>query len=667
MDKPFSAYQGEEPYVFVIYAHEDAPVVYPELQWLRDQGINIWYDEGIPAGANWRARIGTALDGAARVLFYVSRGSINSEHCNREINYALDENRNIIPVLLDDTPLSPDLKIGLTRIQMIHKDELSPAVHRTTLANALGASVERQSTVEAQTKERRFRWQIPAVAGVLVAAIAGVYLGTQPRTDDAAPDVTEAQMQTDAQTEEKQSIAVLPFVNMSADPDQEYFSDGMSEEVMNLLAKNPELRVISRTSAFAFKGEDVDIPTVAERLNVTHILDGSVRKSGDDLRITVQLIDTRTDSPLWSESYDRKLDNVFAVQEDIAVHVVDELNVALFGTLPTRTRDAEVYTLYLQAHHILLQQDESTIGAAETLLKEVLERDPTYVRAWTDLSLLYSFRVSFDIENQKELWQLAWQADEQALAIDPQDALAHGQHGWQSMTADNDLTAAAHWYERALALEPTNLRNMNGAAMLAISLGRFADAVAVGEYVTARDPLCAICFGNLGLAQLFAGNLDAAESAFRTQLALAPDVPNLVPVLGYILTLKGDPAAGMLATEKAEPSIFRMFSETLSLHDLGREQEFQDRFAALVEQYGNEWPRFVARILAWTGDTEAAFEWLEKPVERDAGPLVFRIWDYLDPAFEPLHSDPRWLQYLDRLDASPAQLAAVNFEISLPE
>ena len=208
---------------------------------------------------------------------------------------------------------------------------------------------------------------------------------------EAAVQVAQEQVAESVEPQDSiKSIAVLAFVNMSDDPGNEYFSDGISEEILNLLAKLPELRVTSRSSAFSFKGQNLDVPTMAARLNVAHILEGSVRKSGNDLRITAQLIDVATDTHLWSETYDRKLENIFAVQDEIATAVVDALKITLLGKEPKSTEtDPEAYALYLQGLYFHNQGIEESTNRAEILLKEALDIDPGFAKALAELGSVY--------------------------------------------------------------------------------------------------------------------------------------------------------------------------------------------------------------------------------------------------------------------------------------
>jgi len=232
---------------------------------------------------------------------------------------------------------------------------------------------------------------------IIVLALGMAYFAYDKFVLDPARDAEIIETETERARSEAlfesygdKSIVVLPFVNMSDDPAQEFFSDGISEELLNLLSKIQELRVISRTSAFYFKGKDVDIPTIAERLKVDHVLEGSVRKAGNRVRITAQPVDARTDTQLWSESYDREFDDVFAIQDEISAHVVDQLRVTIFGELPGGEQiDTEAYSRYLQARHIVYGGQWDRLPFAEQLLNEVLEVEPAYVPALDALVLVY--------------------------------------------------------------------------------------------------------------------------------------------------------------------------------------------------------------------------------------------------------------------------------------
>jgi TolB-like protein len=231
------------------------------------------------------------------------------------------------------------------------------------------------------------------------------------------------------------SIAVLPFVNMSDDAGNEYFSDGISEELLSLLAKLPELRVISRSSAFSFKGKDIAIPEIARQLNVAHILEGSVRKSGNTLRITAQLIEARSDTHLWSETWDRPLDDIFAIQDEIAATVVEQLKITLLGAVPrVQETDPEAYALYLQARHLWRQVTAEALEQSKALFEQSLAIDPDYAAAWVGLARNYTYQAGVDLLlTYEEGYTLAREALEKALAINPDYAPAHAVLGWIAM------------------------------------------------------------------------------------------------------------------------------------------------------------------------------------------------------------------------------------------
>jgi adenylate cyclase len=260
------------------------------------------------------------------------------------------------------------------------------------------------------------------------------------------------------------SIAVLPFVNMSEDRANEYFSDGISEELLNLLTKVPQLQVAARTSSFSFKGRQVEIPEIGRQLHVANVLEGSVRKSGDRVRITAQLIRAGGGFHLWSETYDRKLDDIFKIQDEIAAEVVKQLKVRLLGAAPTvRQTDPKGYMLYLQAVQLGRQNTPEAFTQSDGLYRQVLEIDPRYAPAWRELSRNFTNEADAGLLSNSEGYARAREAGEKALAIDPNYASAHSGLGWIAM-ANHDFVNAAKHFERALALDSNDLSVPRGGA-----------------------------------------------------------------------------------------------------------------------------------------------------------------------------------------------------------
>src|SRR5436189_1454589 len=297
----------------------------------------------------------------------------------------------------------------------------------------------------------------------------------------------------------EKSIAVLPFVDMSSGKDQEYFSDGISEELLNLLAKIPQLQVTARTSSFAFKGKETGIPEIARTMHVANVLEGSVRKAGNSVRITAQLIRAGTDTHLWSQTYDRKLDDIFAIQDEIAADVVKQLKVTLLGAVPkARTTDPEAYALYLQAVQLGRQVTPEAFRESDALYRKVLAIDPRYAPAWDGLARNFKNETGQGLLSTKEGFAQVREAATKALAIDPDYAPAHARLGGIAMYADNDLAGAAQHYQHALALDPSDLNILGNCTFLLQALGRLDEALALEEAIVRRDPVNVSALYNLG-------------------------------------------------------------------------------------------------------------------------------------------------------------------------
>ena len=496
---------------------------------------------------------------------------------------------------------------------------------------------------------------------LLVLAIAGLVADRLiPETGDLTPGVEEL-----AAAVSDRSIAVLPFVNMSSDDEQEYFSDGLSEELLNLLAKIPELQVTSRSSAFSYKGKDIKLYDVSRELNVAHILEGSVRRSGDQVRITAQLIEARTDTHLWSETFDRKLDDVFAIQDEIAAAVVAQLKVTLLGEAPkVEAVDPEAYSLYLQARHWSRQFTPETMIKAVNLYQQALAIAPDYAAAWAGLGRTYVNQANTDQLSITDGRRLAREAADRAVLIDPEYAPAHAALGGIARDLDNDPVKAAQHIGRALALAPTDSDVLSLARGLAQSLGRTDEAIKLGEYLVARDPVDATSHFILGLSYSWAGRPDTAIASLRNALTLSPGRIGAHYFIGITLLVGGKPESALSAFgQETMDEEYRVKGTALALHDLGRQAEFEMAFLELRERWGAQWPSEIAHVYAWTGDADAAFEWLDKSVTQNEDGLSQQ---FLIPLYAPLHDDPRWLVFRKRSGTSEAQLAAIEFEVPIP-
>ncbi len=485
-----------------------------------------------------------------------------------------------------------------------------------------------------------------AAAVVVVLALAALAWWTLSRdSGPVAPD---------------RSIAVLPFQDLSATGDQGYFADGLAEELISLLTRLPALRVAARNSAFAFRDEDLDAVQIGERLKVAHVLTGSVRRMGDQVRVTAQLMDAREGYQVWSESYERTLEDIFAIQDQIAGEVTAQLSVQLLGSAPrVRETEPEAYTRYLQARHIGRQNTADGLEQAVTLFREALAIDPTYLPAWTDLAIVYFNMVGFALMPRDEGYALAREAAYRALAVDADFAPAYDRLGWLALHEGNDLEAAAQHYRRALALAPYDDHIRSNAAVLAVALGRLDEAIALLEASAVFDPVSAISHANLANAYLLAGRYAEAERSIRSALALSPQYAGAHYRLGRMLLAQGDVEGARAAFEADTLEAGRLLGRAMIANVEGDLAASDAALAELRAAYGDRAAGNYAQIYAHRGDMDAAFEWLAVEYETNAvsGFLEHR-WD---PLFEPLREDPRWAALMQRIGFDDARLAAIDF------
>jgi TolB-like protein/Tfp pilus assembly protein PilF len=461
------------------------------------------------------------------------------------------------------------------------------------------------------------------------------------------------------------SIAVLPFVNMSDEKSNEFFSDGISEELLNLLAKIPQLQVTARTSSFAFKGKEIGITEVARQLHVAHVLEGSVRKAGNTVRITAQLINAATDTHLWSQTYDRKLDDIFAVQDEIAADVVKQLKLTLLGATPkVRATDPEAYALYLQARQLGRQGSVDAYKQSDILLRKVLAIDPRYAPAWDNLSGNFTNETSLGLLSNKEGYAQAREATMKALAIDPDYAPAHSSLGWIAMYGDNDLGAAAEHFNRALALDPADPRVLGNSANLLQSLGRLDEALALSEALVRRDPINVTSIFNLGIYQRYAHRFDASIASNRTVLNLAPGRAGAHVNLAIAVMLKGDAQGALAEIEQEKNEVWKAISLPMAYYALGRKADSDAALAALIAKYEKDAPYNIAFVYAYCGEVDKAFAWLDKAVEYGDTGLGEIVTENL---FDNVHADPRWLAFLRKIGKAPEQLAKIEFKVTLPQ
>ena len=491
-----------------------------------------------------------------------------------------------------------------------------------------------------------------------------VLAGTVLMVFDPLAEVAPVGDESLARVIDPNSIVVLPFLDLSPEGDQEYMSSGIAEELLNLLAQIPELKVISRTTAFSFKDRaDLTVPEIATRLGVAHVLEGSVRAAGNAIRITTQLIDARSDTHLFSQNYDGTLDSrdIFALQDSIAAQVVSGLRLTILGELPRlQETDPQAYTLFLRARHIADQEDYET---ALPMFLSVLETDPDHVPSLVEVAVIYSDQIESRVRPLEEGLRLGHAAIDRALSIDPDFAYAHALRG-ALLTASGELATAVLHFERAIELAPTSPEILMGTGNFLWALGRLDESIAFYEYVAELDPLYPVNLNNLARVYYYTGRLEDAVATARTVLELSPDFPGARLSLGLSLLEVGELEEALETFESETLPPARIFGLVLANQALGRQAAFDAAFQEIQEDWGALFPGGIAWVHALSGDADAAFEWLDRveaAMARNALDLPFA------PAFADLYDDARWTAFLERVGASEEQLAAIPFEARVPE
>ena len=459
------------------------------------------------------------------------------------------------------------------------------------------------------------------------------------------------------------SIAVLPFVNIGSDPDVEYFSDGLAEELLTVLSKIRGLRVAARTSSFSFKGRSTTVSEIGQALNVGSVIEGSIRMSGSRMRISVQLVNVEDGYQFWSETYDRVKDDIFAVQDNIARSVVGELRSRLLGAETPddltkqvikevanatrgRSDDPEAQRLMLLGRYFLDRTNPEDGARAIKHFREAVELDPNFALCWAELGRAYSVMAGKNWMAVDEGFRQSREATGRALELEPDLAEGHAQLGRIRAAYDWDLAGALAAYSRALELAPGSSQVMDGASVLEFKLGRFDRALELSRQVLKQDPVSGAVWHNLGLFCYSTGLLAESEKAFQRALELSPQRLVTTAMLALVLADEGRIEDAFALAER-EPEVFwRLWALTILCHNGGETDRADSLLAEIVDEHADGDAFQIAEIFAVRGEIDKAFEWLERAVaERDPG--VTHV--YGNPRFGSLHGDPKWGELLKNI------------------
>jgi TolB-like protein/Flp pilus assembly protein TadD len=499
-----------------------------------------------------------------------------------------------------------------------------------------------------------------AGAIIVVAALGLLYFGIDKLSSSrhsvvvqrANPDVQQAPVSP-------KSIAVLPFVDMSEKKDQDYFSDGLTEEMIDLIGQVPDLRVPARTSSFYFKGKSQDISSIAQKLHVAHVLEGSVRKAGRRLRITAQLIRADTGYQLWSQAYDRDDTDIFAVQDDIARAVVKVLKVKLSAGTPETgaraTKNTEAYYHYLRGRQLDRRGRLENFRGAVDAYSQAVALDPNYAAAYAGLAIAQASVA--DLTGDTAELQRAEHNVDKALALAPEDAIGYAARSYLRTVWLWDWSGAQTDIEKALSLDPRNSDVQDHYARLLADQGRLPEAIAAQKKAAEIDPLSSAGWESLGFYYMCSGDYAAAVAALDRAIDIEPKSVLALNALGVTRLLQGQGEQAREAFRKIELEGLRLAGIAMAEHTLGHVKESQQALGELAANHAQEAAYQVAQVLAWRGEKDQAFDWLERAFkQRDGGMSETRT----DPTLRSLHADPRFNALLRKLKLPELSAGQVN-------
>jgi TolB-like protein/DNA-binding winged helix-turn-helix (wHTH) protein/Tfp pilus assembly protein PilF len=500
-----------------------------------------------------------------------------------------------------------------------------------------------RGTVEPRAPAAR-RWKRPFAALAAVIAVAfGLWLATgrQPAEAPAVP------------TAAHYSIAVLPFDDLSSGQDQAHFSDGVSEEIINRLSKTRSLRVISRRSSFSFRDESASIPEIARKLDVTHVLEGSVRASGDRVRITARLVEAAGNSQVWSKTYDLELGDLFAVQDQIADGVATALDATLNGHREY-VPNIEAYKLFLQGELFYNRRAPGDIERAERYYRQALAIDPSYARAWASLAGAYSLLSYGGAMPREEALARQGEAARKAIDLDPTLAVAHArlaQYFWDI----GDRPSSYRIFDQAIALDPDDLLVLTFAAGIEMRKGKVAEAIARYDRIVALDPRSAANHVNRGIYLQAADRFEEAKAELADASALNPELADELDLaIARILVFQGRLKEADGFTRRLPEGELRDHALALLRHAEGRTAEADAALARLAAESSKPVDIRLAEVYAYRDMPEQAFRALQgvaEAIERNDAASASQLWSWqvemrVSPFLRRLHGDPRWKQLM---------------------
>jgi TolB-like protein/DNA-binding winged helix-turn-helix (wHTH) protein/Flp pilus assembly protein TadD len=491
------------------------------------------------------------------------------------------------------------------------------------------------AALDAPPPPRRHPGWRAASAVALAGLVAGVFLfwrSTQPASPGLPPPA------------EAPTLVVLPFLDLAGSGDSRLFADGLTEELIHRLAQLEGLRVIARTSAFAYRSRDTDISTLARELGVSHVLEGSVRSSGEQLRITAQLIDARTSTHLWSRNYDLEAGELFDVQDDLALQVAAALDVTLDGRSEARHPDPAAYEKFLVGRHLFQRRATGDVSRAIEQFEQAVAADPTFARAWAGLSSAYFIAFTEGMIGRDEGLDRLERAARRAIELDPSIAEPWVRLAIRAHWLGDAETSRRHW-QKAIELEPDDPLVLSASIARAKDAGRTEEAIAIMRRVVMLDPLSFVYRHNLAVELYLLGRYDEAVAEERKTAALIATHPRTVECTSLVMLGRFSEA---LAVAAAMPDAAdALHCRALAEHGRGETAASGAALAVLIKDHGNSRQFEIAEVHGFRGEVAEAFAWLQRHWERCTGsdghsPTCWAESARRSPLMTSLRDDPRW-------------------------
>ena len=665
--------------IFLSYASQDAEAAQKICAALRATGIEVWFDQSeLRGGDVWDRSIRKEIKACVLFIPVISRNTHNRDEGYFRLEWKLAVDRShlmtgnkafLLPVVIDDTrdddenvpdrfrevqwtrlPAGETPPAFVQRVQLLLSPE--PSHGPATAPTVAGAAI-----VTPEPAPPR-RWWKAVLLGIFALAVVGLgylvadrLLRSKHPVEASAGGVPAAQVSAPATatfSPPPHSIAVLPFVNMSGDKEQEYFSDGLSEELLNDLARINELQVAARTSAFSFKGKDVDIGTIGRKLNVGTVLEGSVRRSAHTVRVTAQLINAVTGFHMWSQSYDRDLGDVLKLQTDVAQAVSNALEVTLLGDVPSRirvggTRSPAAYDAYLRAASgYWNQHSASELMQVIDDYREAVRLDPNFALAFAELSISLAAYAQYAGPAVLDWKHRARDPALKAIALAPD--LAEGHLALASSLTDSvDFKGASEEYERAVALVPGNARVLRDYGLFAVLMGHTEAGLSALRRAVALDPLNEVSHSDLIEGLRLARRYDESLAAYREALSQVPDAADMQWRSGLVYYALDDiqRVRSLCESKVKEGNAEAPWEGCLAVvyQKLGRSADAEAWMKKNKARWGDAGALGYAVCYAQWGDASKALEWLETALRlRDVDLQSLKA----DPLLDPLRKEPRF-------------------------